>query len=432
MKQNEKKTLNIKKKEKKEINTIKPKTTLKKVKKIEKQNDTEEFEKRHYTFNLVEVVIIVMLTIIIVGISSGMLVFHNYEKLNDSNIVKDTELQEFEQTYNRILKDYVNKVEKKELITSAMEGMFNYLDDPNSSYLDEEQSDELNQKLNGTYDGVGVEITNTEKGIEINRVFNGTPAKKAGLKKGDIITKVNNTDLKDKSSTYVSNYIRYQINNKFTMEVSRDGISKKYFMKKEKIDYPVIYTENYDNVGYIYLTAFSQTSPKQFKEALKEMDAKKVNKLIIDLRYNTGGYLETAYKISDLFLPKGKIIYQLKTKNKITKYKALNKDSKNYDIVILINGKSASASEILTLALKNNMKNVTVVGEKSYGKGTVQQAKNLKDGAMVKYTTAKWLSPKGESINGTGIVPDYTIIYDEKTSNNEVDNQLQKALDVLK
>lgn len=409
------------------------KKTNKKVKKQTKPKKEEVIieEKRHATFNLVEVIIIVFITIVLVSVTSGMLVFHNYEKLNNTITGNDKYLDELTKTYNNILEDYVDRVDKEELITSAIEGMFQYLDDPNSSYLNKEETDILNERLNGTYEGVGVEIINTEKGVQVNRVFHDTPANKVGIKKGDIISKINNTNVRDKTGSFISNYIRYKLDKKFTMEIFRNGKTIKYMMKKEKIDYPVVYIERYKKTGYIYLSAFSNTSTKQFKNGLEDLEKQKIKNLVIDLRSNTGGYLNTAYEISDLFLPKNKVVYKLKTKKGITAYKSKTKKEKDYDIVILINGKSASASEILTLALKENKKNVTIVGEKSYGKGTVQQAKDLEDGAMVKYTTAKWLSPKGESIDEKGIMPDYTVIYDSK-STSKIDNQLQKALDVLK
>ena len=406
--------------------TTKPKKKLEKI-----QFEEEVEEKKHLTFNVVEVVIILMITIILVGITSGMLVFHNYEKLNNNKISNDKYINEFEKTYNNILEDYVGKVKKEELITSAIEGMFDYLDDPNSSYLDKEETNSLNDKLNGTYEGIGVEIMNGDSGVKINRVFHDTPAFNVGIRKGDIITKVNDMDVSKKSSSFISNYIRYKLDKKFTMEVKRNNKTKKYMIKKEKIDYPVVYIEKYGETGYISLSAFSNTSSKQFEDGMKDLEKQKIKNLVIDLRSNTGGYLNTAYEISDLFLPRGKVVYQLQTKKDITKYKSKTTKKKNYDIVILLNAKSASASEVLTLALKQNMKNVIVVGEKSYGKGTVQQAKDLEDGSMVKYTTAKWLGPNGESIDKKGIMPDYTVIYD-KNSNTEIDNQLQKALDVLK
>lgn len=421
------------KKNTKKLNEKSKNNSKKPIKKsIKKSTKKVSEEKVHATFNLVEVIIIVMITIIVVSVGSGMLVFHNYEKLIDKNTGSDKYLKEFEQTYNKIVNDYVDTVNKEELVTSAIEGMFEYLDEPNSNYLDQTQTDELNERLNGTYEGIGVEIEDTENGVKINRVFSGTPAKSAGIKKSDIVTKINNLDVSKKSASFVSNYIRYKLDSKFTLEIKRDGKTKKYLMKKTKIDYPVIYTETYDKTGYIYLTAFSKTSAEQFKDAIKELENQKIEKLVIDLRYNTGGYLNSAYDISELFLPKGDVVYQLKTKTKITKYKAKKRNKIDYPISIIINSKSASASEILTLALKQNLNNVTVVGEKSYGKGTVQQASDLENGSMVKYTTANWLSPIGESINKEGIMPDYTIILDEKTLDEDIDNQLQKALDVLK
>ena len=183
-------------------------------------------------------------------------------------------------------------------------------------------------------------------------------------------------------------------------------------------------SEIFDNIGYINISTFSATTEEQVKKELDNFD-KNISNLIIDLRNNTGGYLNAAYDVSELFLKKGKVIYQLKDRNnKITKFTAKSGEYRHFNnIIVIINGSTASASEILALALKESA-NAKIVGTKSYGKGTVQETSKLKSGSMVKYTTAYWLSPEGNSINKTGITPDYKIDGEE--------GQLKKAIEIAK
>ena len=183
-------------------------------------------------------------------------------------------------------------------------------------------------------------------------------------------------------------------------------------------------SKTYDNVGYINITTFSATTKEQVVKVLDSFD-KNINSVVIDLRDNTGGYLNAAYDVSELFLKKGKVVYQLKNReNKITKYTAKIGEYRGFNkITVIINSSTASASEILALALKESA-GAKIVGVKSYGKGTVQETSKLKSGSMVKYTTAYWLSPNGNSINKIGITPDYI--------EEENENQLQKALEIAK
>lgn len=410
---------------------------MSKIKNAKKENNTKINKKRKEidkapTFNLIEVIIIVLITSVVVSISSGLLIFNNYENISekrkDSNNIKYK--KEIEETFDKITNDYVKTINKEELANAALEGMFKYLDDPYSNYLNKNQTEELTEKLEGTYEGIGIEIRNTKFGIEIERVFDHSPAQKAGIKKGDIITKINETSLKGKDANYLSNYIKYKSVDKIKIEAKRKNKTKKFLVSKSDIDYPVVYTEKYDKTGYVYISAFSKTSSEQFKTSINELEEKGIKSLVIDLRNNTGGYLNEAYEIAEQFLARGKTVYQLKDKKNVKKYKTNNPDKKNYKVTILINNRSASASEVLALALKENYKAI-LVGEKSYGKGSVQQTKELDNGSMVKYTTAKWLSPSGKTIDGVGIVPDVNIIY-SPSKTEDIDNQLKKAIELVK
>ena len=401
-----------------------------KIAKKEKDKKKKRKKENTPTFSLVEVIIIVLITVIVVSVSSGLLIFNNYENLSFNKENENSKyIKEFEQSYNKITEDYLERIDKQELIDAAIEGMFNYLGDPYSSYLNEEETEELTEKLQGTYDGIGIEITDDTNGITVVRVFEG-PAKEAGVKKGDIITKIDDENLSEKNASYLSNYIKYKSQDKVTLTVTRDNKNKEIKISKKEIDYPSVSSDKYGDTGYIYLNTFAKTTASQFEDALKDLEKDGIKNLVLDLRGNTGGYLNTAFDIAEQFLPKGKVVYQLQEKGKKTKYKTTKANKKDYELVILIDGRSASASEVLALALKGNYK-ATLVGEKSYGKGSVQQTSELDNGSMVKYTTAKWLSPKGESIDGVGITPDVNIIY-SSINDEGIDNQLEKALELLK
>ena len=180
---------------------------------------------------------------------------------------------------------------------------------------------------------------------------------------------------------------------------------------------------------------FSATLEEQVANALSDLESQGMQKLIIDLRNNTGGYLESAEKTASLFLEKGKLIYSLESKDTTAEYYDQTDDQTDYPIVILINGQSASAAEILAAALKDSY-GAIFVGEKSYGKGKVQQTYNLSDGSMAKYTSARWLRPNGSCIDGVGLIPDYvanmTYTYDETgVINGTIDSQLSKAIEVI-
>lgn len=430
-----KKTKRVTKKAtKKTEDTPKVKKTVSKkvIKKEEPVKEVEIVEEKvtdshkNLEFTLVEVIVIILITAALVSLSSGLIVLKFYNKLEDNpirgNIDSSNEILE---NYNYILENYVDDIDANALSDAAIQGMYNYLEDEYSMYLPKDTTDSLQKQLVGKYSGVGIEITmNEQNQIVINRTFTDSPAYKAGLKKGDILIKLDDTDLSDKDTQYVASTIQESDKAEFNITYLRDGKEATVKLVRELVEIDSVLSSEYGNVGYLKIDTFSGVTVDQIKTKLDSF-SKNVNSLVIDLRDNTGGYLTAAHDISELFLEKGSVIYQIKDKDgNITKYKASNGVYKHFNkITVLINENSASASEILTLALKENL-GASVVGTKSFGKGTVQETKMLNSGAMVKYTTSYWLSPKGNSINKIGIVPDY-----EETDPN---NQLEKAITVTK
>lgn len=410
----------------------KSKKTTKKAKiglKINRKKENDEIQD-NLDFNLLEVVIIVLITGIVVSVVSGLIVFNNYDKIVKNNAERtNAELSEFIENYNKIVDNYVDEVDKKELIQNAIKGMYNYLGDDYTMYIDEDESENLEDQLTGEYTGLGVEIAtyvseNSTNTNIITKVFKDSSAEKAGLKVGDIISKIDDIDLTHQTSSFIADRVKNGTAESFTITYIRDNKENTITIKRAHVYINSVNTKQYDNTLYMKIDTFSLTTKDQVEKAIKELD-NKTTSLIIDLRDNTGGYLTSANDTADLFLDKGQIIYQLKNRNGIvSKYESKTNKIKDFKkIVMLVNESSASASEVLTLALKENL-NAIVVGKKTFGKGTVQDKSTLSNGSIVKFTTSYWLSPNGNSINKVGIDPDYEV--------DGEDEQLKKAIEVAK
>lgn len=399
-------------------------TNMQKEKKIKNKKD------KIATFNLIEVIVIIIMTSLVVSVSTGIIVYKNYYKIDKTSSNKDY-LKELEYAYNNILNSYVEKVDEKELTNAAIKGMYNYLGDPYTSYLDKDSTDNLMDRLKGEYKGIGVEITTNESGTVVMTVFENSPAEEAGIMVGDIITKVKGVDVNGKTTSEVSNMIK-STNGNVEIEVNRGGITKTLTLKVSTVSIKSVIKNKYDKTGYLRIETFSNTTYKQFKENLETLEKDGIENLIVDVRNNGGGFLNSAVEIAELFVEKGKPIYGLQTKDKKEMYKDTTKEKRDYKVIVLINGGSASASEVLAAALKESY-GATLLGTKSYGKGTVQDTSELESGGMIKYTTAYWLTPKGVTINEKGLTPDIEVtgsFKDEMTLENDV--ELQTAINNLK
>ncbi len=399
-------------------------TNMPKEKKIKNKKD------KIATFNLIEVIVIIIMTSLVVSVSTGIIVYKNYYKIDKTSSNKDY-LKELEYAYNNILNSYVEKVDEKELTNAAIKGMYNYLGDPYTSYLDKDSTDNLMDRLKGEYKGIGVEITTNESGTVVMTVFENSPAEEAGIMVGDIITKVKGVDVNGKTTSEVSNMIK-STNGNVEIEVNRGGITKTLTLKVSTVSIKSVIKNKYDKTGYLRIETFSNTTYKQFKESLETLEKDGIENLIVDVRNNGGGFLNSAVEIAELFVEKGKPIYGLQTKDKKEMYKDTTKEKRDYKVIVLINGGSASASEVLAAALKESY-GATLLGTKSYGKGTVQDTSELESGGMIKYTTAYWLTPKGVTINEKGLTPDIEVtgsFKDKMTLENDV--ELQTAINNLK
>ena len=396
------------------------------------------------TFNLKETLVMILLTGIVCTIASGTIVNHKYSTKNGTSyntLLKDENIQEFLDVYATLTDSYYESVDKKAAIEGAISGLMSSTGDNYTSYLDKEDAEVLNDSLNGKYEGIGIAINSKDTGL-IEKVYPNSPAKEAGLQKGDKIIAINNENIDGKSSSDIAKLIKESTDKKAKLTILRGEETFEVEVAIKSLATPVVdytlFEENDKKVGYLAITSFSDTLASQVECALKELESSGIESLILDLRNNGGGLLTAAKDTASLFLEKGKAIYGLEGNDKTSKTKYYYDEtstSRNYPIVILVNGGTASASEILTAALKDSY-GATTVGTTTYGKGKLQQTKKLSDGSLVKYTTSRWLTPSNECIDEYGISPDYGVEIeyqydDEKNIVGYTDTQLAKARSLL-
>lgn len=382
-------------------------------------------------FNLISVIIIICITSVVSAVTAGIIVTNNYN-LSYSDLSNDKELTDFIKAYSNIVNNYYEDVDKEKMLDSALNAMLNYLGDNYTTYLTDEQRKALEESLQGTYQGIGVEIN---KDRVITKVTKNGPAEAAGLQAGDKFMSIDGTKLNDTDGNAVGLLIRGTDKKAVDIVVDRNGEELTFNVKIGTIEEPaIVYGMQENNIGYIQISKFSRPLTSQMENALKELEANGMEKLIIDLRNNTGGYLDSAETTASLFLKKGKLIYSLEDKNSKEDYYDQTETSRDYPIVVLINNNSASSAEILAAALKDSY-GAVLVGQTSYGKGKVQQTYDMKDGSMAKFTSARWLRPTGDCIDKKGIKPDFEVAQTTQTNENGeeiiIDKQLVKALEVI-
>ena len=313
--------------------------------------------------------------------------------------------------------------------------MFEYLGDPYTNYMNEDETEKFNNTVDGYYKGIGVQVSIINKEVTIISVFQNSSASRAGLQAGDIITKVNGKSLDGKKLSEVVSEIKSK--NNMILTIKKNNKEEEYHLNLSSVEIPSVSSKTFDKnnkkIGYITISMFSFNTYKQFYNKLNDLENNNIDSLIIDVRDNPGGSLDQVSKILSLFMDKKHVIYQIEYNGKKTKTYSLTNDKRNYPIGVLINKNSASASEILASSLNENLDSI-IVGENSYGKGTVQKEYTLSNGSSVKYTSERWLTPKGNSINKKGVKPTNEVILSEyyyKNPSYDSDNQLQTLLELL-
>lgn len=394
-------------------------------------------------------VIAIVLATAVISFSAGAVVLYSwynlyprYEIPFDSKNVSIDNIKKFSQVRN-ILKDrYYEAVDENVLVEGAISGMADSLRDPYTVYFNKEQMKSFEEKSEGSYVGIGVSITMDNNGLlTIVEPFEDSPALKAGIKKDDKIVKVDDQDVTSiRDENMVISMIKGQENTKVKIGVLRpsEGKTLDFEMVRKKIKIVNIKSEVLqDNIGYIKLVMFDSDIAGDFEKHLNALLAKKIKGLIIDVRDNPGGSLDQVVAIADRLLPKGLIVY-MEDKDKTKTEKNSNEKELDLPMAVLINGNSASASEILAGAIKDHNKG-TLIGTKTFGKGLVQEVRNLHDGSGLKVTIARYFTPSGVCIQGIGIQPTVAVELPEKYKTlpvsqvpREDDTQLKKAMEILK
>lgn len=390
----------------------------------------------------------IMLIIIVIITTSLITAFATYQYLRNNVLAirkgNNTSFEGLEYTLSQFRTElenkYIGEINDEELIDGALKGYVNALGDPYTTYYTKEEMKEIMEETNGNFVGIGIYMTENikENVIMVIKPIENSPAEKAGILPGDIITKINDVEYTGDKLEEASNIIRGEEGTKVKLEIYRNGETKEFEITRKKVVISHITTKVLeDNIGYIAISDFDGDCANEFKTKYKELEKKGITKLIIDIRNNGGGIVDKSLEIANTMIEKGSTLLITKDKkNNEDITKATENPIINMPVVVLTNEYSASASEILAGALKDNNK-ATLVGTKTYGKGIIQELNKLSDGSGLKVTVSEYYTPNHTAINKIGITPDVEVeLSDEakKQLNLEEkdDNQLQKAIEILK
>ncbi|MEQ2527471.1 S41 family peptidase [Bacillaceae bacterium CLA-AA-H227] len=358
-------------------------------------------------------------------------------KQNEEPVERDLpSLEKVEKAYDLILNGYVEQVGEEKLVEGAIQGMLATLDDPYSVYMNKETAKQFNETLESSFEGIGAEVGLVDGKIVIVVPFKDSPAEKAGLKPNDQILSVDGESVVGLDLYEATLKIRGEKGSKVKLEIARQGLKDPLIVevKRDEIPQITVYSEikkqNGKDVGYMEITSFSEETAKEFTEQLTDLEKKGIEGLVIDVRGNPGGFLTSVEDILKEFVSKEKPFVQIEKRNgeKLRYFSSLEKD-KPYPVAVLIDKGSASASEILAGALKE-AEGYTLIGEKTFGKGTVQQPVPMGDGSNIKLTIFKWLTPDGNWIHQKGIEPDLEVKQPEifATHPLQIDQSLTKDM----
>ncbi len=343
----------------------------------------------------------------------------------------------FSEVLDKVNKEYVDEINQSEAMDAAINGVLQSLD-PYSAYMSPEMLEEMQTETSGEFGGLGIEVGMEAGVVKVISPIDNSPADREGVKAGDYIVKIGNEQVQGKSLTEAVELMRGPVGSDLEITIRRRGVKKSliFNITREIIKIESVKSEIIDtNLGYLRLTSFNENSSKQIKEKIYELNKnKKIEYFILDLRNNPGGLLSQAIKIADFFLDNGEIVSTKSRKERENrKWFAKKGDIINGDtLIVLINYGSASAAEIVAGALKNH-KRAILIGENSYGKGSVQSIIPLKNKGAIRLTVSKYFLPSGKSISEVGITPDIEIAEssEEFRINTDTDNQLEYAIKLL-
>lgn len=390
----------------------------------------------------------IMLVLIVIIVTSLVTAFTTYQYLSNNGIsyskVNTTSLEGLEYTLSQfrseLEKKYIGEINDEELIEGAVKGYVDALGDPYTTYYTKKEMKTIMEETNGNFVGIGVYMTKDleKNAILIIKPIENSPAEKAGILPGDLITKVDDVEYTGDKLEEASNKIRGEEGTKVKLEIYRNGETKTFELTRTKVVVSHVTTKVLNNdIGYIAISDFEGECASEFETKYKQLEKQGIKKLIIDIRNNGGGIVDEALKIANMLVDKDSTL--LITKDKSDKEevtKATEKPIINIPTVVLVNEYSASASEILAGALKDNGK-ATLVGTKTYGKGIIQELHQLSDGSGLKITVSEYYTPNHNAIHKIGITPDVEVdlsedVKQQATIQEKDDNQLQKAIEILK
>ena len=353
---------------------------------------------------------------------------------NENNIYKKIDL--FSEVLDKVKKEYVEDINQSEVMDAAINGVLQSLD-PYSAYMSPSMYKEMATETSGEFGGLGIEVSMEAGVVKVISPIDDSPASKAGIKAGDYIVKINNIQVQGKSLTEAVELMRGPIGSEINITIRRVGVKKalNFKIKRAVIEVASVKSEiKNNNIGYIRLTSFNENSSDQVKDKIDIFKKKNIEYYILDLRNNPGGLLSQAIKISDFFLDKGEIVSTKSKKDSENRRWFAKKgdilDGKTF--VVLINYGSASASEIVAGSIKDH-KRAILIGERTYGKGSVQSIIPLKNDGAIRLTVSKYYLPSGNSISDVGVMPDFEISEGNENFriNTETDNQLNFAIELL-
>ena len=350
-------------------------------------------------------------------------------------ILKSEEGRKMDLLNSLIDQYYIGDVDEAELSEGVYKGYIEGLGDPYSVYYDEEETEQMNESLSGEFGGVGALMSQDRDSgvITVLQVYDGSPAQEAGMRDGDTLYKVEGEEVTGEDLSDVVSKVKGEKGTQVTLTVLRadTGEEEELTITRDTIQAQTVSHEmKEDNVGYIRIAEFDAVTYDQYKEALEDLESQGMEKLIVDLRSNPGGNLDTVCDILDLMLPEGLIVYTEDKNGEREEYTSDEEHQFDKPLVVMMNGYSASASEIFAGAIQDYGLG-QIVGTQSYGKGVVQSIFDLQDGTSVKLTIAEYFTPNGRSIDGEGITPDVEVEYQYDENDPEADNQLDRAMEVL-
>ncbi len=348
--------------------------------------------------------------------------------------VERIDFSNVEKTYQALASNFDGKIDKQKIIDGASKGLVEAVGDKYTEYMTSKEAEEFNKSLSGDVGtGIGVELAKDGDSVKVVRVLAKNPAESAGILAGDVISKVNGEDVSKENTSEISKKIRGDAGTTVKIGIIRGNEKKEFSVTRAKIENPSVELTKKDGVATLSIYRFDSETGVLAKKYAEEIKNEGISKVILDLRGNGGGYVQTAKTVASLWLEKNALIVSEKTGLKTVEEIRATGDNplKGIKTVILLDGSSASASEIVAGALKEH-KAAQIVGEKSYGKGSVQTTIDMPNGALLKVTIAKWFTPSGKNISNNGISPDIKVSAPKGESYLLNDIQKNKALEILK